>query len=356
MTDHDRLARTAMGDVANAAPPPPRLERLEQHQPRRHPTPRGVTVAAAVVVVAIAALGVGLLSRSDRASVTTPSTTLSTSTTSTTVGATSTSAPTVADIDPLIGEWATRIAGRTITYTATYSCFCDATGTWVITELDGEVLAATYVDDPLRADLPTPLLFSEALRFAATANGFARVSASSSTSVSMQVDVEKDAIDDEYDYTARDITFLDITPLEVANGEFGGLGPSPLLTTVATEFDLEPVADTVTPSLPGVSWAPCLSVPGEHWTLRSGGLLMVFEGSSADDALMTNWVYVGDSADGKFTMATSKGDGIGTTVDDLLASYPEAQQFGDVIDAEGVRFGVADGRVAWFGRVDCVSD
>jgi len=353
MTDHDRLVRTAMRDVAHAAPPPPPLEQLELHRPHRHPVPRWVTATAALLVVTLAALGVGLLGRSDGGAVSSPSTTKETSTT---VSTTSTSVPTVAGIDPLLGEWATRIAGRTITYTATYSCFCDATGTWVITERDGEVLEATYVDDPLRADLPTPLLFSDALRFAATANGFARVSASSPTSLSMQVDVEKDAIDDEYDYAARDITFLDVTPLEVASGEFGGLGASPLLTTVATEFDLEPVADTVTPSLPGVTWAPCLSVQGEHWTLRSGGLLMVFEGSSADDALMTNWVYVGDAADGKFTMATSKGVGIGTTVDDLLASYPDAQQFGDVIDADAVRFGVADGRVAWFGRVDCVSD
>lgn len=353
MTEHDRLVRTAMRDVVRAAPPPPPLEQLEAHRPHRHPTPRWVTAAAALAIVALAALGVGLLGRSDGGAVTSPSTTQETSTT---VSTTSTSVPTVADIDPLIDEWATRIAGRTITYTATYSCFCDAAGTWVITERDGEVLEATYVDDPSRADLPTPLLFSEALQFAATANGFARVSAASPTSLSMQVDVEKDAIDDEYDYAARDITFLDIAPLEVTNGEFGDLGPSPLLSTVASQFGVEPTPSQVPPSIPGVSWVPCLSVGGVHWTLRSGGLLMVFEGTSADTALMTNWVYVGDSVDGKFTMATAKGVGIGTTVDDLLASDPAATQAGDVIESDGVRFGVADGRVAWFGRVDCVAD
>ena len=353
MTDRDRLVRTAMRDVAHAAPPPPPLEQLELHRPRRHPTPRWVTATATLVVVALAALGVGLLSRPDGTAVTSPSTT---QVTPTTVSTTSTSVADVVEIDPLIDEWATRIAGRTITYTATYSCFCDAAGTWVITERDGEMLGATYVDDPLRADLPTPLLFSDALRFAATANGFARVSAASPTSLSMQVDVEKDAIDDEYEYAARGITFVDLAPLEVTNGEFSGLGLSPLLSTAAAEFGVEPTSGQVAPSLPGLSWVPCLSVGGVHWTLRSGGLLMVFEGTSADTAVLTNWVYDGGTAAGHFTMATTKGIGIGTTVDDLLASDPAATQAGDVIESDGVRFGVADGQVAWFGRVDCVAD
>jgi hypothetical protein len=354
MSTRDQLARDAMREVAHAAPPPPPLEHLELHQPRRHPVPRWATVAAAAVVTAaIAVLVVGVVGRSDGATVTAPSTTPATPTTA---GATSTSVTAVVEIDPLIDDWASRIAGRTITYRATYSCFCDAAGTWIITERDGDVLEATYLDDPERADLPTPLTFSDALRFAATANGFARVTASSPTSISMQVDAEKDAIDDEYDYAARDITFVDPAPLEVTDGAFSGLGPSALLSEAALEFGVEPTPGQNTPALPGVAWMPCITTTGPHWTLRSGGLLMVFEGASADDARMTNWAYAGGTAGGHLTMATADGIGVGSTVDELLASDPAAGQFGDVIDSGGVRFGVADGRIAWFGRVDCVAD
>ncbi len=382
MTEPDALARAAVREIADRSPRPPTVAQLEGHTPLPHRAPPWVTrTLVGVVVLALAGLVVNWAAQmGDDADYVTggPETTIaeatSTAPTSTTAGI---------FIDPVIGEWSSRIAGKTITYTATISCgICEAYGRWQITERDGTLLSASFLDTDRPTPQSQPFLFSDALRFASTADGFVTVLQSTPTRLSISVDPEKNAIDDEYSYDATDITFGDSlsttstsstgappaetteppvasTALQIVGGRFLGIGSGTLLSDAAATLGLEPEVSTAIPALPGSTWTPCLTLPGDHWTITDGGLVLVFEGDTADTAKLTNWAYAGGPVAGSPSMATTEGIGIGSVRADLQAAYPALTDLVNEVDVNepvNLRFGLEGDTVVWLGRVDCAAD
>jgi hypothetical protein len=208
MTEADVLARAAVREIADRAPRPPTLTQLEGHTPLPHGVPPWATrTLTALVLVALVGLVVRWAAQmGDDADYVTggPETTVSATTDA---PSTSTSTTTGILIDPVIDQWRSRIAGHTITYTATISCgICEAYGRWQITERDGALLSAAFLDTDRPTPQSQPFLFSNALRFASSADGSVTVLQSSPTRLSISVDPEKNAIDDEYSYDAQDIT------------------------------------------------------------------------------------------------------------------------------------------------------
>ncbi len=199
MTDHDALVRDALRDVADVAPRPPSVAQLEGHRPLPHGAPRWVNATVvAIVLVALGALVLNWAAKmGDDADYVTGGPETTSVATSTTAGI---------YIDPAIGEWSDRIAGHTISYTATISCgICESYGRWQITERDGTIISATFLDTDRPTPQTQPYVLSAALKAALRADGSVFVKESTDKSVSIEVDVEKNAIDDEFSYDAQDI-------------------------------------------------------------------------------------------------------------------------------------------------------
>jgi hypothetical protein len=111
--------------------------------------------------------------------------------------------------------------------------------------------------------------------------------------------------------------------------------------------------------LPDVGWAPCLTSTGDHWAIYADGLTLLFEGSSMDTAVLTNWVYVGGAVGG-FTELVVQPSGItiGDSKADALGLSQLSTDLGDAVDVPDLllRFGVAGDTITWIGRVDCAAD
>lgn len=109
-----------------------------------------------------------------------------------------------------IAEWSSRIAGRTVSYRIFVGCaICDAGGNWAVVERDGSVVEATYLGEGERGfDVPSVPL-SSALRFAAVADGPVVISDLSDSSIRLSVDVEANAIDDEFGVFVTDFKVVD---------------------------------------------------------------------------------------------------------------------------------------------------
>lgn len=117
--------------------------------------------------------------------------------------ATSTATPTSAP-DQRIVDWLSRTHGRTISYTALFSCgICDIGGTWQVTELDGVISQAKFMDDREVSVDAKPFTLTGALTEATTATGRVTVVSSSATSIHVKVDPNVSSVDDEFEYEAQ---------------------------------------------------------------------------------------------------------------------------------------------------------
>jgi hypothetical protein len=100
----------------------------------------------------------------------------------------------------------------------------------------------------------------------------------------------------------------------------------------------------------------CTGTPDPR-VIRTGGLTLVFEGSSLETAFLTNWTYTGGPAAG-FTEIVAPGDiRIGDPRSKLEAANPGFASYGGEIDVGSpfyLRYGVENDTVNWFGVIDCV--
>jgi hypothetical protein len=142
--------------------------------------------------------------------------------------------------------------------------------------------------------------------------------------------------------------------LEFVDGKFLGIAQGSPLTFAAEVLGVTPV-----PLVGAVLDPPvraCTGTP-DPWVIRTGGLTLVFEGSSAESAFLTNWTYTGGPV-AVFTEMLAPADiRIGDTRDQLEAAYPGFTDYGDEIDVSAplyLRFGVENNTVSWFGIIDCV--
>lgn len=111
------------------------------------------------------------------------------------------SAPSTSAVDPRIVDWLSRIRGHTVSYIAIVSSHtCDICGTWTITELDGVIAHAKFMDQrEIRSDA-RPLTLTAALTEATTTTGRVTVVGSSATAIRVQVNVGTDG---EFGYDAQ---------------------------------------------------------------------------------------------------------------------------------------------------------
>lgn len=152
--------------------------------------------------------------------------------------------------------------------------------------------------------------------------------------------------------------------LEVVGGEFLGIGSGSLLPDAVRVLGVAPTVEQPDQGVgrfdPALSWAPCLTLPGDHWSISAEGLTLLFEGRSIDDARLTNWVYTGGPVAGYAQMVAPEGITIGRTRQDIDAAYPQAVALGgdaiDVYEPVLLRFGMSGDTIEWFGRVDCAAD
>ena len=108
-----------------------------------------------------------------------------------------------------VADWAERLAGHTISYQMELSAQCGAAGSWSVVERNGTVVQAKHLGGGVPDDVRPCLLLSEALDAAGRANGSVVVSDQSATSIRLDVDVDVDAVDDEFGFYAWDVTIKD---------------------------------------------------------------------------------------------------------------------------------------------------
>lgn len=128
--------------------------------------------------------------------------------TPTTIGAVE-SGPGTSDLSQsTISNLIDRITGHTISYRMELES-PSLVGMWTIVERDGEIIEAEYVGDAEpHADQPW-LSLSEALHLAIGADETVVVADQQpATSIRLKVDTDVDAIDDEFEFSASDITIL----------------------------------------------------------------------------------------------------------------------------------------------------
>ena len=85
------------------------------------------------------------------------------------------------------------------------ACECGAAGRWRIVEQGGEMVDAEYLGDGIPSVERPTLLLSEALSRADDAEGPVGISDLSAMSIRLDVDVEVNAIDDEFVFSATGI-------------------------------------------------------------------------------------------------------------------------------------------------------
>jgi hypothetical protein len=106
--------------------------------------------------------------------------------------------------DHRIVDWLSRTHGRTISYTAVFSCgVCSIAGTWQVTELDGVISQAKFMDDGEMPVDARPFTLTDALTESTTATGRVTVVSSSATAIHLKVDPVVDSVDDEFEYDAQ---------------------------------------------------------------------------------------------------------------------------------------------------------
>jgi hypothetical protein len=143
--------------------------------------------------------------------------------------------------------------------------------------------------------------------------------------------------------------------LEFVDGKFLGIAEGSLLTSAAQALGISPVpfseAEFDTPVY------ACTGTP-DPWVIRTGGLTLVFEGSSADTAILTNWTYTGGDAAGFTEMVAPRGIRIGDSRESLIAAYPDYVDYGDEITVTDpyLEFVIDNETVTRFGIIECVAE
>ena len=148
------------------------------------------------------------------------------------------------------------------------------------------------------------------------------------------------------------IATLPTTPGVLEFADFTDIVQGPLLPSVASTLGVSPVR--LQDADPSVSEYACVGTD-EPWVIMTGGLTLVFEGPSFDDAFVTNWRYVGGPV-GHFTeLRAPNGISIGDARSDVLVAFPDHSDLGDEIQVSPfLRFGFDDDKVNSIGIVDCV--
>lgn len=141
--------------------------------------------------------------------------------------------------------------------------------------------------------------------------------------------------------------------LEFVDGALLGIAQGSSLTSAMSAFGVTPVPYFGTDFDPPVN--SCTGTP-EPWVIRSGGLTLVFEGSSEETAVLTNWTYTGGPTAG-FAEIVAPGDmRIGDPRSKFEAANPTFTDYGGELDVGEpffLRYGFENDVVSWFGIIDC---
>ena len=140
--------------------------------------------------------------------------------------------------------------------------------------------------------------------------------------------------------------------LEVAHGEFLGIGIGSSLADAIRTFGVSPVVEDAAGDT-----SACAPL-SQRWVINADALTMAFDGATAGTALLTSWKYTGGAAVGFTRLAVSGGLTIGGTRQQLLSRFGHAVDDGDVIDTgdpDDLQFGMDGDSIAWFGRTDCTA-
>ncbi len=142
-------------------------------------------------------------------------------------------------------------------------------------------------------------------------------------------------------------------PIVVSGTDFFGVrGGSPL-------GDADPVLQEATAVFPTGATSPpnvfaCSSFGPTIWLTLLGGMYVQWEGESVETAQPSNWGYTGGAVVDGRAIVTDTGVTIGTRRDDVIAAYGgSVVDYGDELDAAGLRFRFQDGVVVFIGRIDC---
>ncbi len=141
--------------------------------------------------------------------------------------------------------------------------------------------------------------------------------------------------------------------LEFVDGALLGIHLGSLLSAAAESFGLTPAHLADVESDPPVR--ACTGTPAP-WAIRSGGLIMVFEGDSAETAILTNWTYTGGPVAGFAEIVAPHDVRIGDPRADVVEANPDGDDYGDEIHVGSpfyLRYGIDNDVVAWFGIIDC---
>jgi hypothetical protein len=150
--------------------------------------------------------------------------------------------------------------------------------------------------------------------------------------------------------------------LEVVDGKFLGIGTGSSLADALRTFGVSPVVENTDQpfpfTTPALDIGACLPQSQQRWVIKAEALTMIFEGRTADRAVLTTWMYTGGPAVGFTRFVVSGGLAIDGTRQDLLARYPHAVDRGAAIDSGetvDLWFGLHGDSIAWFGRNDCAN-
>jgi hypothetical protein len=154
--------------------------------------------------------------------------------------------------------------------------------------------------------------------------------------------------------TATTTTVTKPGALEFVDGKLLGIAQYSLLTFAAQVLGVTPV-----PLYDQEFDPPVHACTGtlQPWVIRSGGLTLVFEGSSADTAVLTNWTYTGGPAAGFTEIVAPYDIRIGDPRSKLEAANPDRADYVNEIHVGTpfyLRYGLENDVVNWFGIIDCV--
>jgi hypothetical protein len=150
---------------------------------------------------------------------------------------------------------------------------------------------------------------------------------------------------------APSTTLPSASPINVGDGTI--LGISPGSTHTAAVSRLPALAD---PVAGGETTFACLNVRyPNHWVSQLGTLVLVWEGQTLSDAVLTNWQYTNPDPSRSPTVVARNGVTVGSDRSSVLAAYSNAIDSGATIDANDVelRFGLTGNTVVSLGHIDC---
>jgi hypothetical protein len=156
--------------------------------------------------------------------------------------------------------------------------------------------------------------------------------------------------------TAAPPTSTTIGPVQLVDGRVYGIGRGTPLGDAVDVLGVDPVAASALD--PTAIQRACTGL-SESWVIQSGGLTLFFEGSSAEDAWLTNWWYSGGPIAGSTELVTSTGIRVGDSRQDILAAHTGVSDLGteiDVVHPSPLRYGLDGDTVTWFGVIDCATE